>query len=203
MPLSEGTKQRVTSLIESNDVMLFMKGNRMMPQCGFSARVVQMLDGLLPEYETIDVLADPDIREGIKEYSSWPTIPQLYIKGELIGGCDIVTDLYTTGELHNKLSLEVPEPTAPRVQFSDTAAERIREYAQRAPEGELQLTINARFESALNFSPRQGHEIEVQANGLTLLMDANTAQRADGLAIDLVETPNGLRFKIDNPNAPR
>jgi monothiol glutaredoxin len=80
-----------------------MKGNRLQPQCGFSARVVQILDSLLPEYTTVDVLRTPEIREGIKEFSAWPTIPQLYVDGEFLGGCDIVTELYTSGELQQKL----------------------------------------------------------------------------------------------------
>jgi monothiol glutaredoxin len=103
MSLSEATRSKLASLIASDRVVLFMKGNRAAPQCGFSARVVQILDSLLPEYTTVDVLRAPDVREGIKEYSSWPTIPQLYLDGEFLGGCDIVTELYTTGELKQKL----------------------------------------------------------------------------------------------------
>jgi monothiol glutaredoxin len=103
MSLSEATRSKLTSLIGSDRVVLFMKGDRARPQCGFSARVVQILDTLLPKYTTVDVLRAPDVREGIKEYSSWPTIPQLYVDGEFLGGCDIVTELYTTGELKQKL----------------------------------------------------------------------------------------------------
>ena len=103
MSLSEATRSKITSLIESDRVVLFMKGDRAVPQCGFSARVVQMLDTLLPKYTTVDVLRAPDIREGIKEFSAWPTIPQLYVDGEFLGGCDIVTELFSTGELKRKL----------------------------------------------------------------------------------------------------
>ncbi len=103
MSLSETTRSKLTSLIESDRVVLFMKGNRAAPQCGFSARVVQILDSLVPNYTTVDVLRAPDVREGIKELSAWPTIPQLYVDGEFLGGCDIVTELYTTGELKQKL----------------------------------------------------------------------------------------------------
>jgi monothiol glutaredoxin len=103
MSLSEATRSKLASLIASDRVVLFMKGNRAAPQCGFSARVVQILDSLLPKYATVDVLREPDVREGIKEFSSWPTIPQLYIDGEFLGGCDIVTELYSTGELKRKL----------------------------------------------------------------------------------------------------
>ena len=103
MSLSAGTRTKLDSLIASDRVVLFMKGDRTMPQCGFSARVVQILDSLLPGYTTVDVLRAPDVREGIKEYSSWPTIPQLYLDGEFLGGCDIVTELFQTGELKRKL----------------------------------------------------------------------------------------------------
>lgn len=103
MTLDDATHQRIQSLIDSDRVVLFMKGNRDMPQCGFSARVVQILDSLVPEYTTCDVLADGAVREGIKEFSSWPTIPQLYVKGEFVGGCDIVTELYQSGELQQLL----------------------------------------------------------------------------------------------------
>jgi monothiol glutaredoxin len=81
-----------------------MKGTRSFPQCGFSATVVQILNQLVPSYETINVLTDPAIREGIKEYAQWPTIPQLYVKGEFIGGCDIVKEMYASGELQKLLA---------------------------------------------------------------------------------------------------
>jgi monothiol glutaredoxin len=202
MSISSETKERIASLIAQNDVIVFMKGNRMMPQCGFSGKTVQILDSLLPEYATVDVLEDPEIRGGIKEYSSWPTIPQVYIKGELIGGSDIVVELYSSGELHQKLGLEVPTRKMPTVQLTDAAAQRIREYMERNPGGELHLSVDARFQSSLGLSPRQGHEVEVTANGITVLMDALTAERADGVSIDLVEGPSGSGFKIDNPNVP-
>ncbi len=103
MALSDETRQRIQSLIDSDAVVLFMKGSRRMPQCGFSARVVQVLDGLVPEYTTVDVLQDPEVREGVKEFSSWPTIPQLYVRGEFVGGCDIVTEMFQSGELQAAL----------------------------------------------------------------------------------------------------
>ena len=102
-PMNDSTRARIDGLVKGNEVLLFMKGNRQRPQCGFSATVVQILDSLLPEYRTVDVLADPEIREGIKEYSSWPTIPQLYLGGEFQGGCDILVEMYESGELQEKL----------------------------------------------------------------------------------------------------
>jgi monothiol glutaredoxin len=101
--MNDSTRSRIDGLVKDNRVLLFMKGNRQRPQCGFSSQVVQILDTLVPEYRTVDVLADPEIREGIKEYSSWPTIPQLYVAGEFQGGCDIITEMYQSGELQQKL----------------------------------------------------------------------------------------------------
>ena len=106
MSLSPELRERITQLVQSNAVFLFMKGNRQQPQCGFSAGVVGMLDGLSCAYETFDVLSDPDVREGIKEFSSWPTIPQLYVNGEFMGGSDIVQEMFETGELQKALGVE-------------------------------------------------------------------------------------------------
>ncbi|MCW5715371.1 MAG: Grx4 family monothiol glutaredoxin [Bauldia sp.] len=90
--------------VKSNDMVLFMKGTPAMPMCGFSGQVVQILDYLGVPYKGVDVLADPGVRQGIKEYSSWPTIPQLYVKGEFIGGCDIVREMFQAGELQDMLA---------------------------------------------------------------------------------------------------
>ncbi len=98
--MSDATEQ-IEGQIKGNKVILYMKGNREMPQCGFSARVVQILDSYDIMYETVDVLADPEIRQGIKDYSNWPTIPQLYVDGEFIGGCDICVELFQSGELES------------------------------------------------------------------------------------------------------
>jgi monothiol glutaredoxin len=94
----------IQAQIEANPVMLFMKGTPMFPQCGFSARVIQILKHENIPFKTANVLEDPELRDGIKAFSNWPTIPQLYIKGEFIGGCDIVTEMYQTGELSALLS---------------------------------------------------------------------------------------------------
>ena len=90
---------RITGLVENNDVVLFMKGTALFPQCGFSSRAVAILDRLGVPYETVDVLQDPEIRQGIKEYSDWPTVPQLYVKGEFVGGSDIMMEMFESGEL--------------------------------------------------------------------------------------------------------
>jgi monothiol glutaredoxin len=94
---------RIKTEIDANDVILFMKGTPAMPQCGFSATVVQVLNKVGVPFKSVDVLADPDLRDGIKTYSNWPTIPQLYIKGEFIGGADITREMYQSGELAEML----------------------------------------------------------------------------------------------------
>ena len=92
-------KQRIDALVGKSDVVLFMKGSALFPQCGFSSRAIAILDHLGVPYETVDVLADQDIRNGIKDYSDWPTIPQLYVKGEFVGGSDIMMEMFESGEL--------------------------------------------------------------------------------------------------------
>jgi monothiol glutaredoxin len=94
----------IDSEVKSNDIVLFLKGTPQFPQCGFSGQVVQVLDYLGVEYRAINVLADADIRQGIKDYSNWPTIPQLYVKGEFIGGCDIIREMFQAGELQTLLN---------------------------------------------------------------------------------------------------
>ena len=95
--------QRIQQDISGNDVVLYMKGTPVFPQCGFSAAVVQVLSDLGVKFKGIDVLTDPSLRQGIKEFSSWPTIPQLYVKGEFVGGCDIVREMHDSGELRELL----------------------------------------------------------------------------------------------------
>ena len=97
--------ERIEKDIKENDIVLYMKGTKQIPQCGFSATVVQVLERLgVQQFKDVNVLADPEIREGIKQFTNWPTIPQLYVKGEFIGGCDIVREMYETGELKDLLA---------------------------------------------------------------------------------------------------
>lgn len=97
--MSQDIQETIKKQIEDNKIILFMKGNKQVPQCGFSAQVVQILNSYDVPYETVDVLLDPEIRQGIKDFSNWPTIPQLYVSGQFIGGCDICTEMYQNGEL--------------------------------------------------------------------------------------------------------
>jgi len=204
MSLDEATRERITSLIEANDVLLFMKGNRDTPQCGFSATVVRILDSLLPEYQTFDVLSDPSVREGIKEYSTWPTIPQLYIKGEFIGGCDIIQELQSSGELAEKLGIELGDAAPPAISISDAATEALRQATAGAPpDHALHLGIDARYRSALYLAPVSESFIEVTANGISIHMDPLTSTRAAEARIDVAETPDGPGFQVHLPEAPQ
>lgn len=111
--MSNPVFERIQSEITQNPVMLYMKGNAMFPQCGFSARVVQILSHMGVPFQTANVLEDPQLREGVKQFSNWPTVPQLYVKGEFVGGCDIVTEMFQSGELDTLLTEKgVPHQTA-------------------------------------------------------------------------------------------
>jgi len=103
--MDDSTRSRIETLIGSSPIFVFMKGNKLMPQCGFSNNVVQILHSLGVSFETFDVLSDMEIRQGIKEFSSWPTIPQVYVKGEFMGGSDILIEMYNSGELKEKLEI--------------------------------------------------------------------------------------------------
>lgn len=113
-------KTRIDETVKSNDVVLFMKGNKTMPQCGFSSRVAGVLNYMGVDYADVNVLEDDEIRQGIKDYSDWPTIPQLYVKGEFLGGCDIVTEMTLSGELDQLFDDK-------GVAYSKEAADKIRE----------------------------------------------------------------------------
>ncbi len=113
-------KTQIDETVKSNDVVLYMKGTKDMPQCGFSSRVAGVLNFMGVDYADVNVLADEDIRNGIKEYSDWPTIPQLYVKGEFVGGCDIITEMTLSGELDTLFDDN-------GVTYSKEAADKIRE----------------------------------------------------------------------------
>ncbi len=201
MSLSPQVRERIQSIVGSERVVLFMKGNPDAPQCGFSSQVVQILNRLLPSYGSFDVLSDRDVREGIKEFSSWPTIPQLYIGGEFQGGCDIVKEMYASGELHQALGLEMQKVEPPRVTVTDAAAAVLRDALRQG--GELHVAIDAGFKHALSLAPRAGHEIAAESNGITLLFDRDSASRASGLTIDAVDQGGRKALAVENPNAPK
>lgn len=203
MSLAPATRTRIETLLKQNPVVLFMKGSPQAPQCGFSAATVGVLNELLPEFASVNVLEDPEIREGIKQFGNWPTIPQLYVKGELIGGADIVQSMFNSGELQELFGLPKPDRTPPQITITDQAAAAIRSALVDAEPGlALHLTIDARFQPQFHLGEPGDGEVRAEANGIDILMDLATAQRARGIRIDWAETMQGAGLAIDNPNAP-
>ena len=200
MALEESLRNQISQLLESNKVVLFMKGTRSFPQCGFSATVVQILDGLVPEYHTVNVLKDPDIREGIKEFANWPTIPQLYVGGKFVGGCDIVREMFVSGELHEVLGAKAAPVEAPSIELSEAARKAVLDAGQGQP-GVLRLGISSRFEYELSLDEARNGDFEIDAGGVKLVIDKMSAPRANGIRIDY-SGANGGGFSIDNPNEP-
>lgn len=202
MPLASATRARIENLLAANRVVLFMKGNREAPQCGFSAATTDRLNALLDDYTTVDVLADDDIRQGIKEYGNWPTIPQLYIDRELVGGADIVQSMFDSGELHRVLGVPEPDRTPPEITISDAAVSAIRQALSDADGMKLFLIVDGRFQPQFQLREAGGNEIRVVANGLEICFDLASAQRARGASIDWAKTAHGEGLSIHLPMAP-
>lgn len=200
-PMDPRVRSQIKAEIDSSPVVLFMKGSRTQPQCGFSATVVQILDSLIDDYKTINVLADADIRQGIKDYSDWPTIPQLYVKGEFVGGCDIVKDMYQNGQLEEALGVQSVPVEPPKVTISAAAAEAFKGALQGNDEY-VHLEVDANYNHALAIGPKGPKDLVVESNGVQLLIGPGSAKRAEGAHVDFVDSPNGKAFKITNPNEP-
>ncbi|NIJ70488.1 Grx4 family monothiol glutaredoxin [Xanthomonas sp. 60] len=203
MSLEPALRSRIESILQSDRVVLFMKGQPSMPQCGFSAKAVGALQDLGIEFAHVNVLADQDIREGIKQYGDWPTIPQLYIDGELVGGSDIILQMASSGELSSVLGLAAPDRTAPSITVTPAAVEMLKGALADAPGASLQLGIDARFQPNFQLAPFDANAIAAESNGLRVQFDLASARRADGITIDWVDDIRGKGLAIDNPNAPR
>ncbi len=204
MSLDPALRSRIESLLQSNRVVLFMKGAPNAPQCGFSAKASGALNALLPQgYAHVDVLSDPEIREGIKAYGEWPTIPQLYIDGQLVGGSDIVEQMAASGELHSALGLPAPDRSPPKLSISPAAAQMLREAVANAGEGyAVQLEVDPRHNVRLQLAPVDAAAIAVELDGVRVQTDWVHARRADGVSIDWADDERGRGLVITNPNAP-
>jgi monothiol glutaredoxin len=202
MSLEDHVRAKIENYLNSDKVVLFMKGVPQQPQCGFSAKTVAALDSVLPKYTAVNVLDDPEIREGIKVYGDWPTIPQLYIDGELVGGCDIVLNMLNSGELHQVLGLEAPDRTPPEITLTEGAAAKILEAMQGHEGIALHFQVDANWDAQFNLAPPQGNEVVTESNGVRILMDLATAQRARNATIDWISSVQGEGLAIDLPMAP-
>jgi len=204
MSLDPALRSRIESLLQSNRVVLFMKGQPNMPQCGFSAKAVGALGALGVDYAHVNVLADQDIREGIKVYGDWPTIPQLYIDGELIGGSDIIEQMSNSGELAAALGVPAPDRTPPSITVTPAAVQMLRKALDDAgPGAALSLSIDARFQPNFQLAQHDPNAIAAESNGLRVQFDLASARRAEGITIDWVDDIRGKGLAIDNPNAPK
>jgi monothiol glutaredoxin len=202
MPLSDSQRSELEKLVKSGDVVLFMKGNRQFPACGFSATVVGILGEVGAEFSTVNILSDPGVREGMKEFSGWPTFPQLYVKGTFVGGCDIVKEMHASGELQKLLGTESKPVAPPTVKISEKAAAAFRDAAPEEAGDVLRMVVEPDFTCDLHFGPKEAGDLEVEAGGLKLYVPRSCAARAHGVSIDFVEGPQGAAFRIDNPNEP-
>lgn len=202
MSLDPALRQRIDTLLQANPVVLFMKGSPDAPRCGFSAKAAGILSSLLPRYASVDVLEDGEIREGIKVYGSWPTIPQLYVKGELVGGSDIIEEMFDSGELHAALGLPAPDRTPPAITVTPAARKAIDAAMASADGAVLHLSVDAQFNAQFKLGPARGHEIVADADGLRIHLDPASAPRAQGMVVDWVEDMRGAGLAIRNPNAP-
>ena len=201
MSLDPTTRTRIETMLKDHPVVLFMKGDRQQPMCGFSAAATNTLNELLPDYHTVNVLEDPEIREGIKAYGEWPTIPQLYVGGELVGGSDIIRQLYTSGELHQLFGVSAPDRTPPVITITDAAAEAIRQGTANAQGVALHLEIGPDHSAGFQLAPAGEHDIVAHANGLEVHFDPASAQRAKGIVIDWVSTVQGEGLSLKFPGA--
>lgn len=204
MSLAPELRSRIETLLQSNQVVLFMKGAPGAPQCGFSAKASGALSAMLPQgYAHVDVLADAEIREGIKVYGEWPTIPQLYVDGQLVGGSDIIEQMAASGELHGLLGLPAPDRSPPRLSIIPAAAQMLRDaVANAGTDYAVQLEVDTRHNVRLQLAPIDSGAVWVDVEGVRVQTDWVNARRADGVSIDWADDERGRGLVITNPNAP-
>ena len=203
MTLDPATRKKIEQLVASDSVVLFMKGSRSFPQCGFSASVVNILNTLIPKYTTVNILSDVDVRSGMKEFSDWPTFPQLFINGEFIGGADIVRQMHESGDLEKKLGKLAAPAAAPTLTVSPRAAKELGEALKEGGAGDvIHLTITPTWEHQLDLGAKEPGHVTIDLGEITVQLDRASAGRAAGVTIDYIEASDGAGFKIDNPNRP-
>lgn len=203
MSLDPALRSRIESILTANRVVLFMKGQPTMPQCGFSAKAVGALQDLGVEFAHVNVLADAEIREGIKAYGDWPTIPQLYIDGQLVGGSDIIEQMANSGELHGALGLPQPDRTPPTLHITPAAVKMLRDAVDDAGgEVVVRLDIDKNFRTRLQLAQDDPNAVTAETDGVRVQFDLAGARRAEGLTIDWTDDARGRGLVIDNPNAP-
>ena len=193
---------KIEEQLEQHKIVLFMKGSKAAPQCGFSAKVVSILEGIIDSFHTVDVLLDSQLKEDLKIFSDWPTFPQLFVNEEFIGGCDLVEQLFYSGELYELLGGKKGEKdTMPEIHVSEEAAVVIKEGVDRSDNEVLHLTIDQSFNHDFQIAPRNPSKIRVLAGGVEMYLDQESLNRASGLKIGMTDRENEYGFEIFNPNA--
>jgi monothiol glutaredoxin len=201
--------QQIDEIVKGNRVVLFMKGTRSFPQCGFSARAVEIFKRCGVTFKDVNVLADPTVRQGIKDYSNWPTIPQAYIDGQFVGGSDILFEMFENGELQKLLGVEAAAKAAseapvaaPSITVSDRAAQAFKAALADMGSDVLRFDVSPSFQYDLFFGPKSDDDLVVATAGLSIHVSKSSAARANGSRIDYVEGEGGTGFKIENPQEP-
>lgn len=192
--------QRIQAIVEAHPIVLFMKGTAAMPQCGFSAAAVGVLQDIGQPFHTVDVLSDPELREGIKAFSQWPTIPQLYVRNEFIGGSDIMRQMAANGELHGVIGVPFAAPQPPKVTLSPAMVKAFVD-AGLGPDEHPRLVVGPGFQYQVGIDGKRPDDFVVESGGLSLLVDRDSARRADGITLDF-KPGEGGGILIDNPNEP-
>lgn len=201
--MTDQTTQRIEKMLDENPVFLFMKGNPQTPMCGFSSNTVKILKDMIGDnFGSFNVLEDPEIREGIKAYGQWPTIPQLYVNKELVGGNDIISEMFNTGELHELLNLKQPDRTPPQIDITDEALNHIKEGLKDMGDHQLFLSVDDEFNTRFSLEMPKGYEIIAAVGDLKVYMDIGTAKRSNGIEISWLDELQGSGLRIKNPNEP-
>jgi monothiol glutaredoxin len=200
------TQENIQKLIDDNKIVLFMKGTRMFPQCGFSSRAVEIFKRCGVQFKDVNVLADPGIRQGIKDFSNWPTIPQAYVDGKFVGGSDILLEMYENGELQKLLGVddgsEDESAGPPQLTVTDKAKEAFKAAVEDVGDDVLRFDVSPTFKYDLYFGPKNDEDYGIDVGGLVVYVAKRNAKRVNGTVIDFVDGPEGQGFKIANPNEP-
>ena len=199
--MTEELRAKLQAMVDSHDVVLFMKGTRQQPQCGFSNRVVSILEELEIDYQTYNVFSDPDIRSGMKDFSMWPTFPQLYIKQEFVGGCDLVTEMMQSGELPGMLGVTLEDVEPPAVHCSPNILNLFKE-SLATHGGGIHIDVNKNFQYDIFIGPKSNGQVESIIDGVPFYFSRGSAKRANGISLDFKDGDNG-GVLIDNPNEPK
>ena len=201
--MNNDIQSKILKIIQDNKIILFMKGTKEKPQCGFSANAIKILDELIDDYHTINVLENPKIRKGIKEFSDWPTIPQLYIQEKFIGGCDIVQEMMNSGELLQILKIDIKVNNKIKIEINKEAQEKIKQFLNKFKRKNiLRISVNAQYEHFLNIDDKKINDTCIDYNEFQVIMNKLSSSRANGLKITFHKKNNIEGFKIYNPNAP-